>query len=736
MPHSRHQIPLFGLLVPFIIAGLLAVPLASLAIQPLPFGWPPTAADVDTTGFALILGGGGARGIAHIGVIEVLEELGMRPSLIVGTSMGSVVGALYSSGTSTSQLETLALGQNLLNLVVDFDTPAAELQGGWWGPAPHQLRLQITQWPPLPHTGFSHGQGFESLVGERTADALFVADNDFDHLPVVFRCVSTDLLSNSLVIHDEGMLPRAVKASSTIPMIFYPVELEGRQLVDGGFLDNLPVQVARQLGFDRAVLVDVSNVHLPDKKEPDDIYKMWIRVAELQTLFPNEYTVGNNDVLLKMPLESYRSVDMDAAKEILAIGREVALQHKDELLALRDACGPVVQNPPPKAPVVGPVTLRTIEVRGLQHLQPGRVLDRLQIHPGDRLELAAAWRKAQWLTHEGSFQTIGFEFKPVASDTADMIVHVQEETRPRLELGASVITDDGVAVMGRLRYDNILGRAGSSLLSYRYSDRESRLEALLNQPINGPGWLGLRTRFQWQRERPGVYDHGVEVDRFVFRRTQLGLDLIVRTFRCGWSLFLGGDVGQTNSYLESRRIPGSGDQPLRTFHLSLESHGRDLPLSRPQRGARLRYVRSFGHAGDEPEWWRADLGMVLPVRGLGSWQPIWAAGAVASSTDIPVVHQGRAGGPRGWVGLRRQEIIAPQIAWSRAALQYLLGAGVHLEAAVAVGWQGQKNLSGAQPIWGGGFEVGMDSLVGPLRLGFAVADQRPGYVYLQVGHGF
>ncbi|RKZ09875.1 hypothetical protein DRQ50_14780, partial [bacterium] len=394
VPRFLRRIPPPNLLALLILAGLLTAPLSSHAVQPLPPDWPPTPADVDTTGFALILGGGGARGIAHLGVIQVLEELGMRPSLIVGTSMGSVIGALYASGRSMTELEALALDQDWLGFFADFEPPPAEMQGGWWGPSPYQLSLQITRWPPLPDTGFSHGQGFESLVGESTADALFAAGNDFDHLPIAFRCVSTDLLGSSLVIHDGGPLPRAVKASSTIPMIFFPVEIDGRQLVDGGFLDNLPVQVARRLGFDRAVLVDVSNVHLPDKEEPTDIYQMWIRVAELHTLFPNEYTVGDHDVLLEMPLAPYRSMSMEAGAEILAIGRETTLQHRDELLALRAACGPVVHDPPPAAPVVGPVTLRTMEVRGLQRLQPGRVLDRLQLHPGDRLELAAAWRKA------------------------------------------------------------------------------------------------------------------------------------------------------------------------------------------------------------------------------------------------------------------------------------------------------------------------------------------------------
>jgi len=718
-----------------VIASLLSAPRSARAVQPLPPDWPPSPAHVDTSGFALILGGGGARGLAHISVIQVLEELGMRPSLIVGTSMGSVVGAMYASGMSSDEMETLALGQDWLRLFVDVETPQADMQGGWWGWPPHQLSLQVDQWPPLPDTGFTHGQGFESLVGTFTADALFHADNDFDRLPIPYRCVSTDLLQYSLVVHDHGSLPRAVKASSTIPMIFHPVELDGRQLVDGGFLDNLPVQVARRLGFDRAVLVDVSNVHLPDKEEPSDIYQMWIRVAELHTYFPNQYTVGEGDVLLRMPLSPYRSMSLEAAGEILTIGRETARHQRDELLALRAACGTAAIVPPTADPV-GPVTLRHFDIRGLQRMDEQRVLARLRLQPGDRLELAEVWRRADWLTREGRFQTIGLEFEPVATDTADVVIHVRETTRPQLELGAHLITDDSVAIMGRLRGDNLLGRGGSNLLSYRYSTRESRLDALLDQPIDGAGLANVRARFLWQRERPAVYDNGVKVDRYAFRRTTVGLDLVGRSFQYGWSLYLGMDVGETDSYLESRQFPGTGTQPYQAFRLSLESHGRDLPVPRDLRGVRLGYVHSFGDSGNEPEWWRADLGVVLPLRPFGSWRPVWALGAVASSATIPVVHQGRAGGPRGWVGLRDQEIIAPQIAWTRAALQYLLGSEAHIELAGAAGWSGQEDLSGSSTIWGGGVEAGMGSPIGPLRLGYALAVQRKGYVYLQIGHAF
>ena len=168
----------------------------------------------------------------------------------------------------------------------------------------------------------------------------------------------------------------------------------------------------------------------------------------------------------------------------------------------------------------------------------------------------------------------------------------------------------------------------------------------------------------------------------------------------------------------------------------LESHERQSLVSHQLRGARLRYIHSFGDTGDEPQWWRFDLGLVLPTPRSGRWRPLGALGAVASSADIPVVNQGRAGGPRGWVGLRRQEIIAPQVLWSRVALQYLLGAGAHVELAGALGWSGQRSLAESHPIWGGGLELGMDSPVGPLRLGYALATERRGYIYVQIGYDF
>ncbi|MCP4291144.1 MAG: patatin-like phospholipase family protein [bacterium] len=720
----------------FLLLNLVLSSGTSQAVQPLPLDWPLRPANVDTSGFALVLGGGGARGIAHIAILEVLEELNMRPSLIVGTSMGSVVGSLYASGTSTSELRALAVDPDLRHLLVEVKTPLADMQGHWWGQSPHQLSLQISQWPPIPDTGFTYGQGFESLIGTKTADALFKADNNFDHLPIPFRCTSTNLLQYSLVIHDEGPLPLAVKASSTIPLVFMPVELDGRLLVDGGFMDNLPVQVAHRLGFKRVVMVDVSNVHLPDKKVPENLYEMWIKVAELYTVFPNDFKVGENDVLLQVPLEPYRSMSLDSSQEILNVGRQTALQQREQLLALRDACGPAALGSPPQKVASANVTFRNIEVVGLLRMSEDRLLNRLQMHEGDTQSLRQPWEKAAWLTKEGSFHSIGFEYIPVSNDTTDVIIHARDETEPRLELAASIVTDEGAAGLARLRFENMLGRAGTSLVSFQYSDRLTRAKAMVTQSLNGAGWLGLNTAFQWQREKPGLYENGHEIDNYVFRHTQFTIDLVLRSFRYNWSLYAGANAGQSNAYLESRSIAGTGTQPVQTWHLNLESHGRDLPVARHRQGVKIRFLKSFGDTGNSPAWWRGEVGFVQPWERWKSWRPVLAAGAVFSSDDIPVIHQGRAGGPRGWAGLHKDEIIAPQLAWSRLALQYLFSGAIHLEVAGSAGWHGQEKLTESKPLFGGSIEMGAESLLGPVRLGYSLAQQRVGFVYVQIGSRF
>ena len=221
---------------------------------------PVPAAARDGGGFTLVLSGGGARGIAHIGVLRVLDSLGLTPTMVVGTSMGALVGALYASGASGRQIDSLARALPLAALFRRY-APIAVLTGG-------EIGEPVTILSPAFVFENRGGQvSLQSPVAREpeinaTLDQLLLGGNleaggDFDRLPIRFRAVATDMRSRSPVVLRDGDLAEAVRASAAIPVVLSPVPRDGRLLVDGGLSANAPVAIARREGAAHIVLSDV-----------------------------------------------------------------------------------------------------------------------------------------------------------------------------------------------------------------------------------------------------------------------------------------------------------------------------------------------------------------------------------------------------------------------------------------------------------------------------------------------
>ena len=180
---------------------------------------------------ALVLGGGAARGFAHIGVIKALEAQGIVPDMVVGTSAGSVVGALYASGMSGFELQSLAL-QMQENMLEDWT---------------------------LPNRGVLKGEALQDFINQK------VKNLTIQKLPKPLGVVATDLQSGEMTLFRTGNTGMAVRASSAVPGLFQPVEISGREYVDGGLTSPVPAQSARTMGADFVIAVDISNVSRRDK---------------------------------------------------------------------------------------------------------------------------------------------------------------------------------------------------------------------------------------------------------------------------------------------------------------------------------------------------------------------------------------------------------------------------------------------------------------------------------------
>ncbi|MBO3277208.1 patatin-like phospholipase family protein [Pseudomonas schmalbachii] len=271
----------------------------------------------------LVLSGGAARGLAHIGVLKALDEQGIHVDAIAGTSMGAVIGGLYASGYSPQELESIALGLDWQQTLSDSpprqDIPFRRKQDDRDFLVKQKLSFRDDGTLGIP-LGVIQGQNLSMLLERllvHTSDT-----RDFDKLAIPFRAVATDISSGDKVVFDHGHLPQAIRASMSIPAVFAPVEVGGRLLVDGGMVDNIPIDVARRMGVDVVIAVDIGSP-LQDRKSLHTVLDVMNQSITLMTRSNSEAqlaTLKNTDVLIQPPLSAYGSTDFDKIEQLIDAG--------------------------------------------------------------------------------------------------------------------------------------------------------------------------------------------------------------------------------------------------------------------------------------------------------------------------------------------------------------------------------------------------------------------------------
>ena len=256
-------------------------PAPPVAAAPLPPPRPPR--------IGLALGGGAARGFAHIGVIQVLEEQGIRPDLVVGTSAGSLVAALWAAGRSGAELGALA---------ESMDESA------------------LTDWM-YPGRGLLRGEGLARYVREHTDG------RQIETMKLPLGIVATDLASGEAILFQRGDPGVAVRASSAVPAVFQPVRIGAREYVDGGLVAPVPVQFARQMGAELVIAVDISAA--TEGQPTGDALKMLLQTFAIMGRNLGQYQLREADVVMRPKLQGVSGADFGARRLSVLAGREAAL---------------------------------------------------------------------------------------------------------------------------------------------------------------------------------------------------------------------------------------------------------------------------------------------------------------------------------------------------------------------------------------------------------------------------
>lgn len=288
----------------------------------------------------VVLSGGGAKGVAHIGALKVIEEAGIPIDYIVGTSMGSIIGGLYSIGYTPEQLDSMVQKQDWTFVLTDRIKRSQQTVSEREKSSTYVLSLPLTRKPLKEQAsgGMIKGQNLANLFADLT---LGYHDSiDFNKLPIPFACVSENVVDGKEIVFHDGVLATAMRASMAIPGVFTPVRLDSMVLVDGGMRNNYPVDVAKAMGAEVVIGVDVQNT-LRTQSELNTAPDILLQIVDLTTQESYEKNVAAADINIKVDVKGYSSASFtpNALDTLTSRGEEAARGKWDDLIKLKKKIG-------------------------------------------------------------------------------------------------------------------------------------------------------------------------------------------------------------------------------------------------------------------------------------------------------------------------------------------------------------------------------------------------------------
>ncbi|CAJ0690043.1 Outer membrane protein assembly factor BamA [Ralstonia edaphis] len=373
----------------------------------------PTQPNAEATRprIGLVLSGGGARGYAHIGVLKMLERMRIPVDVIAATSMGAVVGGLYASGMRADALEQKLSQVDLSDIAFDRNDRAK---------LPQSLREDDFQYPIGLSAGYGDGklklptglvQGNRLLALLKNWTAQWPDNIAFSHLPIPFKAMATDLATGDGVILDHGSLPLAMRASMAVPGLFAPIEVGGRTLVDGGLVSNLPVQLARDMGADIIIAVNIgSDLQRPeDLASPAAVTQQMITILVGQNVRAQKALLRGKDVLIEPQLSELSFTDFAKGPQGVRQGERAAQGVEAKLATLSlspQAYAAYRAAHEPQGTLVAGARIDAIDVTTSGRVPPARVRQLIKVREGDAYDAEALNRELSALATTGDFETV------------------------------------------------------------------------------------------------------------------------------------------------------------------------------------------------------------------------------------------------------------------------------------------------------------------------------------------
>ena len=731
---------------------------AAMAVLALSLAPPAPAADTPAVAsspqarprIGLALSGGGARGIAHVGVLKVLDEMRIPIDCVTGTSMGAIVGGTFAAGVAPQKLEDVVLKADWDEIFRD-QPPREEIA----------IRRKADDYKTLfkPEfgvkdgslalpTGVIAGVSIESFFRVMTTQALDIAD--FSKLPIPFRAMATNIETGEAVALDHGSIAQAMRASMSVPGALAPVEIDGKLLVDGGIANNLPINEARKLCADVIIAVNISTPPLKRSEITSalSVAGQLVNFLGKQTVDEQVKSLTSRDVLIAPDLGDISATKFDRSRDAVRIGEDAtralagSLQRyslpPDQYAALRAKQIAEAKLPAP---------VESIGFAGLKRTNPEVLRGLVETKPGEPLDMAKLGDDMRRIYGRDDFEGIGYTIGGTAGPRALTIEPREKSWGPDyLRFGLGLASD----FQGDNQFNFLveyrktwLNRLGGEWLTQAQIGQNTYISTELYQPITESGrWFVLPYAAAGQQTR-SVFAGDEKVADYLVGTYQAGVD-----FGSAMGTWGQAKIGAVWTRVNARVDTGSPVLPsvkettagLRANLFIDQADHAWFPTSGFfLTGTAYGALKSFGSAQSYQK-------LSSIARYAKSWGDNTLQFAVEGGTDLgsnmPAYESFTLGGPLHLSGYRINQFAGREVVFGRVMyynrifpLPDIIGSGVYVGGSAEVGRMSNRfdNLPTPGTLWSGSVYAGADTFLGPGFVGFGFAPGGRYSLYVLLG---
>jgi NTE family protein len=507
-------------------------------------------ADSGRPEIGLVLSGGAAKGIAHIGVLKVLEEAGLTVDYIGGTSMGSIIGGLYALGYDAATLENLVLNQDWSYLLGDGIAAGNLSIEEKEESRRYFLSFQAERFRPKLPSGLKSGQNISLLLSGLVWPYQNV--NDFSQLPVPFLCIATDIVEGKQVILDKGYLPDAIRASMAIPTIFTPVEIDSMLLVDGGMVNNFPVKEVKDMGADIIIGSDCGF----RAYQKDEIKNLAEVLEQSLYIMASEKSLsGKNlcDILIEPKFADNAAIAFTNADELIQIGEEAARQHFGALKHLADSINRIYgKRERGTIKPANPIYIDRLKIEGLQRVSGNLLLGKLKLYLPSFISLEELNGAIARAFGSQFFETVTYKIEKAGSLNI-LKIRVKEKSNMLFRIGGHYDTNFDASILlngtirntiikgSKLTLDLKLGKNPAVECRYLFPTRfRGEKSGSFILPSWNIGWIpDVELLFSSRNYDTYEYSEGHRIAKFNYINTSTGLNLksnVSNSFEMGTGL--------------------------------------------------------------------------------------------------------------------------------------------------------------------------------------------------------